>query len=1237
MNRSVPRLHAVPIAVVVLTCLAAASAFAYNPPVDTAGPLTVRIEGPAVVTEIDVPQAVRVVVQNKEDRAIEGTLELGLVDRWRAEPAGPVRFSAPGKGSTSQAFTVIAGKGTYGAHYPIHAYARFVLDGQPAVAHPILILETKLPRAPQPSAVIAWQPFKMPSSGQLALWQLPVHRTVLEVFGEKPTTLPVGWQGTEERTGASLHANRQSLAGEGRSALAIHPPWRGRAGTQAVEFPLELPSATPLRLRFFQGQTPDGQSDGVTFRVRVLPWDAPEGQWGKVVFERHAVAKEWLSGEADLGPFAGQKVRLQLESHPGPERNTGWDQSFWGEPTLVAGTPGEPAPFPPKDDAGSRVLGTWSRGNTPCEVRIWPGTRGLLDTVVGLSAAGRRVSFRGFEAQVLGIRLDDPRAPILLEEVKEEPCEGGYQVRHRFRSVLGPFDLVGRLWIDGALRAKLHLENVPPPQPWQAVYLEDVAAGPWSLNARQIYAGHGNVVREPKAFRMAFEGHRLATSFVGFDFADGPSLVQGVDIPADELEVRPDDQHYSIHVPHAPTFTFIPCENAWDGARTWHDVNGLKASAGVPKVAGRFVFDLWGGRYGDSADQLRQAFRYGLTDAMVVWHNWQRWGYDYRLPDIFPPNPQLGTFDDMLRLIRTCKEAGVLFAPHDNYIDFYPDADGFSYESAIAFHRHGEPVKAWLNEGRDARSYRYRADAIEPYLKRNVGLIRDNMAPSAFFIDVWSSIGTYDYWTADGRFVDRVFTRNTWGELFAWIREHLGNDAPQISESGHDQLIGWLDGAQTNHLRIDKPRPGKRGWTVINWDCADAERIPWLDAAHHDRYVLHGAGYPGRYEGGLDPRLHGISSDDYMATEVLTGHPAMVSRPFGRDVVRKYWLLHDLMRQLALKRIERVEFVGDDLHRQHVCWEGGTEVWVNRGASDWIVEGVTLPEFGFLARSGKDGATLSCSITRRDGAIVETARSAGQLYVNGRQIFEGPRAIQPSIGEVQKAGDRRLTMKIRWQADDPIPAGWCPFVHFCDDEGEIIFQGQHQPGVFETSQQGALEYPITCEIPAELPVGTKLELMVGIYHRGDGERMWITGPDDGNRRVRLGHICLEGSDGRVTGVDWQPMPEAADPVLARQNPSARPIDFGAVITSGACRLTPQGDALLVTPLPWPRETEVASRNAFSVQIRWSSLPWSLAAPVAVERLAEDGTVLGRESIGRRGELIELRCEAGTFAYRLVGR
>ncbi len=365
----------------------------------------------------------------------------------------------------------------------------------------------------------------------------------------------------------------------------------------------------------------------------------------------------------------------------------------------------------------------------------------------------------------------------------------------------------------------------------------------------------------------------------------------------------------------------------------------------------------------------------------MVWHNWQRWGYDYRLPDVYPPNPEYGTLDEFRQLVDVCKNNGVLFAPHDNYIDLYPDSEGFSYKSVV-FTEDGQPRKAWFHHARMAQSYRARPDQLRPLIERNLRLIRAGFAPTAYFIDVWSSIAPYDYWTDSGEFVDRTVTRRAWGEDFAWIRDYLGNNAPQISEAGHDQLIGWLDGAQANHLRVD---PNGAGFT-LRVKAADAERIPWLDAAYHERFILHGAGYPDRYAAGLDEATHGIYSDDYIATEVLTGHPGMVSQPFGRDVVRKYWLLDDLMRALAGRRIESVEFVGGDIHHQHVRWEGGGEVWVNRGDMDWTFAGShKLPPYGFFATVPGAGGTERMVAIERDGnGTEEWSRQGSDLYMYQR-------------------------------------------------------------------------------------------------------------------------------------------------------------------------------------------------------------------------------------------------------------
>jgi hypothetical protein len=137
-----------------------------------------------------------------------------------------------------------------------------------------------------------------------------------------------------------------------------------------------------------------------------------------------------------------------------------------------------------------------------------------------------------------------------------------------------------------------------------------------------------------------------------------------------------------------------------------------------------------------------------------------------------------------------------------------------------------------------------------------------------------------------------------------------------------------------------------------------------------------GAGYESRYASGLDTRLHGIYSDDYITTEVLIGHPGKAKPAFGRDVVRKYWLLHDLTRELALRRIESVEFAGGNLHRQYVRWDNGGEVWVNRGAFEMRV-GFYNPNGG--ARLLPEGAADGTSRLRL-GSIPAGGRWLSMLY-----------------------------------------------------------------------------------------------------------------------------------------------------------------------------------------------------------------------------------------------------------------
>ena len=130
-----------------------------------------------------------------------------------------------------------------------------------------------------------------------------------------------------------------------------------------------------------------------------------------------------------------------------------------------------------------------------------------------------------------------------------------------------------------ALHAHWKLENAPPPQPWFALYLESAGAGPWSETARPVYAGDGNVLQDPAAFTLGFDGHRLSTSYADFDFADGLAMLEAVDVPPNFLQVDPNTRTYSLRAAPEQTMTFIPSHSAWDAVKIWRDINGLRPVA----------------------------------------------------------------------------------------------------------------------------------------------------------------------------------------------------------------------------------------------------------------------------------------------------------------------------------------------------------------------------------------------------------------------------------------------------------------------------------------------------------------------------------------------------------------------------------------------------------------------------------------------------------------------------------
>ena len=131
--------------------------------------------------------------------------------------------------------------------------------------------------------------------------------------------------------GAAVWIQANTVGGESRSGIFIHPPWQGQVGGETfAEYVVPVPSGAPA-LRFSVG-IDDGASctDGVTFRVTVS---------GSEMWSQNFNRGAWHDVVLSLAAYAGTTVPLRLISNPGPAGNPSCDWASWTKVAIAAPTP----------------------------------------------------------------------------------------------------------------------------------------------------------------------------------------------------------------------------------------------------------------------------------------------------------------------------------------------------------------------------------------------------------------------------------------------------------------------------------------------------------------------------------------------------------------------------------------------------------------------------------------------------------------------------------------------------------------------------------------------------------------------------------------------------------------------------------------------------------------------------------------------------------------------------------
>lgn len=131
--------------------------------------------------------------------------------------------------------------------------------------------------------------------------------------------------------------SEMSCGSRTKKGIFMHPPYKTGVGYAFALFdPITLPREPAAIFRCFVGKRDGGDvGDGILFQVAVI-----DG-WGRqhIVAQKQWVKYAWTPFEADLSPWAGQKIRLKLISDVGPADDSIADWACWAEMRIETRSP----------------------------------------------------------------------------------------------------------------------------------------------------------------------------------------------------------------------------------------------------------------------------------------------------------------------------------------------------------------------------------------------------------------------------------------------------------------------------------------------------------------------------------------------------------------------------------------------------------------------------------------------------------------------------------------------------------------------------------------------------------------------------------------------------------------------------------------------------------------------------------------------------------------------------------
>lgn len=1105
--------------------------------------------------------------------------------------------------------------------------------------------------------------------GETLLQDIGLYRVGWQSYGQEPGEMPIGWAGHfDPETGISCQPWGRVL---GRDALLMHSPWHVPPGKTWVAYDLAMPNATPIVLSFGIAMGPDvaapDKSDGVTFSCTLLA-DGREQE----LMRRHTDRAEWADYRFDLSPYAGKRVQLRLQVEPGPKNNASYDYSFFGDAKITVGEGqrnraetlqamlASPA-YRATRDVSRTALGNASDGGIlpsnllPAKNRLeqqgddWrfvylgddsriiytyrPAT-GTLDDVTVHVGDGRpfQPACNGLASAVLRSGDAKPASEKVVELrggrlIEAKPDKGRLHV-------VWEYDLEGRAvrlaWTFGMRGKALSVEARCEDPVVSAFTLGTLGAAPIRKTVAIPYlAGNVHYLPDQQLFVCRYldwtQSHASrcpqgdAVYEPKTDGARNPLFETGyVAVSHDLGEVLP-------NLPHAP-------------------------SPYLAVLGPRIMLDIWGhaeNTYAGDGENLRLLKDLGVDHVAIIQHVWQRYGYDAKLPDHWPANPDFGGDEGMKAFGQAANACGYLWSLHENYIDLYPDAPSYD-PAARVLQADGTPSLAWYNAGTQVQSFGLKCNRALGYAKENSPEIHRRYGTTAAYLDVHTCVPPWhqlDHEAGQPQAAMALAKMQYDTELFQF--ERATHEGPLFGEgANHFYWAGRCDGVEAQVAGGEDHAP------LLDFDLLKI----------HPQMVNHGMGYYERwFRSGYQHRLGEETGtmeqiDKYRAMELAYGHAGFVGSPHDHNwqwVVREHHLVHPVQRLYGTAKPAEIlyEVEGQlvtasvavamgDTSRQRIRYDSGLTLWVNWRAEPWQVEGRVLPQWGFLAL----GPETQVSTSLRDGRVADYADCPEYVFADARTFFHTPyrttpRQIEPRLRDFQYLGDNRVRVTYEWVVGETLEDDYHCFVHGVNpavgsNPDRIAFQQDH--GLPKPTSQWQAGETIV-DGPYELALEGEqddYDLTIGLYRNG---RLRLTGLRDASDRVVIARLHLRRDGGKVVEVTAAKPTEPFLPVSVPQadftahlNPAGTWIDFGPLATDGALKIERAPDGLTI--LPYPRD------RAFRAVLDLGQLaPAARADRIAVRILsAGDQRDLGAADFQLDGGRLELRFgQPGAGRYRVT--